>query len=224
MRAEDALAALKARADKAAAARMAAYHKADRTYLGLPNPEIAALVAEWRGALDLPGRVALADALWRSDIFEARVAAAKLLVQARIRDDEPVWRLVLSWAADFDSWAIADHAADVGARRLAAAPERLEEIEPWTRDDNLWIRRAALTFTLPWAKSRHPDAADLARRERVLGWAAGYAADREWFIQKAVAWWLRTLSKHDPARVRAFLEDHGGAMKPFARREAAKYL
>ena len=29
---------------------------------------------------------------------------------------------------------------------------------------------------------------------------------------------------HDPARVQAFLDIHGAAMKPFAAREAAKYL
>lgn len=221
---EDALAALTARGDAANAARMAAYHKAPRAYLGLANPGIDALVAEWRGALDVAGRVALADGLWRTDVFEARVAAAKLLVQARIRDDGPVWALVRSWVADFDSWAISDHAADAGARRLAAAPERLDDIEPWTGDPNVWVRRAALTFTLPWAKMRHPDADDLARRERVLGWAAGHVGDRDWFIQKAVAWWLRTLSKHDPERVKAFLAAHGDAMKGFARREAGKYL
>jgi len=30
-------------------------------------------------------RVALADALWQTDIFEARIAAAKLLTQAWLR-------------------------------------------------------------------------------------------------------------------------------------------
>lgn len=88
----------------------------------------------------------------------------------------------------------------------------------------MWARRAALVFTLPWAKGRHPDDADRAHRERILGWAAQYATDHEWFIQKAIGWWLRTLSKHDADRVRAFLAAHGEALKPFARREAGKYL
>ncbi|MDG1431462.1 MAG: DNA alkylation repair protein, partial [Paracoccaceae bacterium] len=45
-----------------------------------------------------------------------------------------------------------------------------------------------------------------------------------WFIQKAVAWWLRDLSKRDPERVVEFLDHHGEQMKPFARKEASKYL
>ena len=59
---------------------------------------------------------------------------------------------------------------------------------------------------------------------QVLGWAAGMVDDREWFIQKAIAWWLRDLSKHDPDRVRAFLDSHGPRLKPFVRKEAATYL
>jgi 3-methyladenine DNA glycosylase AlkD len=48
--------------------------------------------------------------------------------------------------------------------------------------------------------------------------------DRAWFIQKAIAWWLRELSKHDSDAVRAFLDEHGAAMKPFSAKEAAKLL
>ena len=67
------------------AAGSAAYHKADRTYLGVAVPVITDLVQGWRAGLDVPGRVALADALWQTNIHEARVAAAKLLTQARIK-------------------------------------------------------------------------------------------------------------------------------------------
>jgi 3-methyladenine DNA glycosylase AlkD len=88
----------------------------------------------------------------------------------------------------------------------------------------MWTRRAALGATLPWTKQNHPKPADLVCRDRILGWAAGYAADHDWFIQKAVGWWLRDLSKHDPARTRAFLAEHGAALKPFARKEAARKL
>ncbi len=203
---------------------MAAYHKAPRVYLGVSNPAIAARVAAWRAALDLPGRTELAAGLWETDIHEARVAAAKLLTQARMADDEPVWRLVASWVPRLDAWALADHAADAGSRRIAAAPARLDEVEEWTGSGNMWARRAALTFTLHLAKLNHPGPEDRARRERVLGWAAGYVADREWFIQKAVSWWLRTLSKREPERVRAFLEAHGARMKAFARKDAARLL
>ena len=70
----------------------------------------------------------------------------------------------------------------------------------------------------------NPKPGDLAARERILDWAARLADDRDTFIQKAIAWWLRDLSKRDAPRVRAFLADHGPRLKPFARKEAARLV
>ena len=220
-----ALAALRARADARKAMEMTAYHKAKRVCLGVSNPGIDDLVKTWKRGLVLHDRLALAEGLWRSDVHEARVAAAKFLTGTRFRpDDGAVWGMIVSWVPDFDAWAIADHAAIAGQRRLLADPSRLDTVEGWTRAPLLWTRRAALVMTLPWARLEAPAPDDLARRERILGWMAGYVADPEWFIQKAVAGWLRDLSKRDPDRTRAFLEAEGTALKSFARREAARHL
>ena len=221
---DDALAALKALAEPGRAEQMAGYHKVGRRYLGVPNSATNELTKEWRRCLEVPQRVALARQLWDTDIFEARLAAAKVLTQARLRPDDDAWLLIQSWVPTFDSWAIADHACMAGQRRLLANPTRLDQVESWVTSDHLWTRRAALVITLPWTKQNHPSAADLVIRDRVLDWAAGYVHDPEWFIQKAIAWWLRDLSRHDPDRTRRFLDSHGAAMKPFARKEAAKHL
>ncbi len=219
------LTALRSAADPERAVGMAAYHKAARVYLGVPAPEIDTLVADWRAALDVPGRIALARALWDSDIHEAMIAAAKLLTQARIREHEPeVWTELARWVPTFDGWAVADQACKAVERRLVAVPDRLDAVEGWTRDGSMWVRRAALVATLPWSKLNHPTGAELAARERILGWAASYVADRDWFIQKAVGGWLRSLSRHDPERVRAFVAGPGRALKAFARREAERRL
>lgn len=217
------LAALHALADPDRAADMRAYHKADRVYLGLTNPQLNDLIKNWREELDVPARVTVADGLWRSNIFDARVAAAKLLTQARLRpDDEAAWQLIATWYRDFDSWAIADHACMAGQKRLVADPSRLDRVEGWTRSEHMWTRRAALVITLPWTKQNTPNAAEIEARERILGWAAGYADDPQWFIQKAIGTWLRELSKRDPDRVTTFLDAHGAKMKHFARKEALR--
>ncbi|MDX2485073.1 MAG: DNA alkylation repair protein [Pseudodonghicola sp.] len=221
---DEALAQLEAHIEPGRAEQMATYHKQSRVVLGLPNPAINELTQGWRQALSVEERVALADQLWKSDIFEARLAAAKLLTQARMRPDEGAWTLIQSWVPEFDSWAIADHACIAAQKRLVADPARLDQVEDWTRSEHMWTRRAALVATLPWTKQNHPKPEDLERRDRILGWAAGYVPERDWFVQKAIGWWLRDLSKHDPDRVRAFLAEHGEAMKPFARKEASRYL
>ncbi|MCX7288773.1 MAG: DNA alkylation repair protein [Rhodobacterales bacterium] len=215
---------LQALADPAKAAGMAAYHKATRAYLGVPVPAIEVLTDRWRADLTLDDRLALAASLWTTDIHEARVAAAKLLTQARLRPDDAAWALIQSWVPDFDAWAIADHASIAGQKRLVADPARLATVEAWISSPHMWTRRAALVMTLPWTKQNFPKPADLAVRDRVLGWCATLAADPDWFIQKAIAWWVRDLSRHDTPRARAFIKDHGPRLRPFARTEAARHL
>ena len=221
---DEALTVLRARGDAERAAGSAAYHKVPRVYLGVPNPVLNDLSRDWRKEMDLPGRIALADALWQSDIHEARILAAKLLTQVRIRPDDAVWRLICSWVPTFDAWAVADHACMAGQRRVMADLSRLDEVEDWTTRDHMWSRRAALVITLPLTKLNFPKPHEQNARARVLGWAATYVPDPDWFIQKAVAWWIRDLSKHDDAAARAFLKAHGAGMKTFARKEAGKYL
>ena len=118
---------------------------------------------------------------------------------------------------DLDGWAVADNLAVVGGRCLLADPSRLDFVAAWVDSPHLWTRRAALVFTLPWTKEKRDP-------ERMLGWAARLASDRQWFIQKAIGWWLRELSKRDPSRVRRFLAEDGAALMAVARREATKYL
>jgi 3-methyladenine DNA glycosylase AlkD len=219
-----ALDALRAQVEPGRAEQMIAYHKQSRAVLGVGNEVLNMLSRDWRGQLDLEARVDLAAGLWASDIFEARILAAKLLTQARIKPDTAVWDLVQTWVPDFDSWAIADHAASAISKRLQADPARLDVVEGWTTSDHMWSRRAALVSPLPWAKLSNPKPAELATRERILGWAATYVQDRDWFIQKSIAWWLRDLSKHDADRTRAFLAEYSDQMKAFARKEAVKYL
>ena len=229
-----ALEEIRARAVPGKGAEMAAYHKTGRLCLGVSNPDLDALARAWRARIEdearaagdapLPRRLALADGLWETGVFEARIAAAKLLTQARIRGDDPVWALILGWIPQFDGWAIADAAAKAAERRLTADPSRMADLAPLTGAEHLWSRRAALVFSLPFAKGRHPNPAEAAAREQALDWAAALAADREWFIQKAIGWWLRTLSRHDPDRVRGWIDAHGATLKPFARREALRLI
>lgn len=221
---DDALAELTAAIEPGRADAMRSYHKQQRPVLGIPNPALNDITTAWRQALTVPERVDLARALWDADIFESRLAAAKLLTQARIKDDEQTWILIQSWVPQFDSWAIADHACMAGQKRLMANPTRVSDLQDWTGSDHMWTRRAALVITLPWTKQNTPKPTDLEIRDRVLGWCAHYVPDHTWFIQKAIAWWLRDLSKHDAPRVIAFLDRYGDGLKPFARKEAAKYL
>ena len=161
--------------------------------------------------------LALAVQLWREPVWDLKIVAARLLAHDSVPPTERPWRFVRARMTDLDGWAVADNLASVGSRCLLADPRRLDIAECWIGSPHLWTRRASLVFTLPWTRDgRDP--------ERMLGWAARLAEDPQWFIQKAIGWWLRELSKHDPRRVRRFLDDHGATLKRVARHEASKYL
>ena len=222
---DDILAQLDALANPADAIEMAKYHKTTRRVLGIKVPVLTDLSKEIREAVTLDERLALCADLWAADVHETRILAAKLLEQARIRpDDTSAWDLIASWVPDFDGWAIADHVCKSGEKRLMADPSRIDQVETWTVSPHMWTRRAALVITLPWTKMTFPKEAELAIRERILDWAGSYVRDHDWFIQKAIGWWLRDLSKRDPDRVRSFIDAHGAAMKPFARKEALRLI
>lgn len=195
---------LRAGADPDRAARIAARHKTGRETLGVPPEHVEALAAEWRAALDIDARIALARALWDSDIHEARLTAARLLVQARMRPDDAAWQIILDWAPQVDGAEIGDAVMATAARRLVASPVRLDDIEPWVQDANPWLRRSVLTATGPWARMNNLKPADRDIRDRVLGWAHDLAGDRNGAVRQAVATWLRDLEKHDPDRAAAW--------------------
>lgn len=218
----NAISALEAQGDPARAAEAAEYHKADRRYLGTPNAAIDALVAEWRADLGVEERVALASSLWHSNIHEARIAAAKLLLQARMRPDEAAWRLVQDWLPELDAWALADAASKAAEKRVMADLTRMDVAETWLSAENPWMRRAALIAVQPLAKKNFLK--DMDARERALEWLERLLPDKDFHVQEAISGWLRDLSKHDPERVRLFLAEHAEAMRGFTRKKAGQKL
>lgn len=129
-----------------------------------------------------------AQALWASGWREARLLASF--------SDEP--RLVteaqaLSWAEDFDSWEIVDHAADLFADSPGA--ERLVEV--FAADEREFVRRAAFAV-IAWAAVHRKKAPD----EYFLVWLPlieRHATDSRNYVRKAVNWALRQIGKRSPA-------------------------
>ncbi len=129
-----------------------------------------------------------AQALWSSGWREARVLASFT--------DEP--RQVTAaqahaWAADFDSWEIVDHAADL----LAESPEAAGLIEAFAADDREFVRRAAFAM-IAWAavhQKKVPDDRFLA----FLPLIERHAEDSRNYVRKAVNWALRQIGKRSPS-------------------------
>jgi 3-methyladenine DNA glycosylase AlkD len=87
-------------------------------------------------------------------------------------------------------------------------------LRDWARSPDRWLRRSALIAQLG-ARER----TDTALLTEVV---EANAADREFFVRKAIGWALRDFARTDPDWVRRFLADH--ELSPLSRREAAKHL
>jgi 3-methyladenine DNA glycosylase AlkD len=211
------LQALRALGDAERAEWEKRYQKSRWDHWGVPLPGMDRAIKETLGDLSQDEALDLCRRLWREPIWDLKIVAGRVLAQKGIEPDASVWSFVTGRMADLDGWALADNLASVASRCLIEDPARLDAVEAWVENPHLWTRRAALVFTLPWTKGERDP-------ERMLEWAARLAGDREWFIQKAIGWWLRELSKRDPKRVRRFLTEHGGKLTGVARREATKYL
>ena len=194
-----------------------AYQKSSWEHWGLSLPMMDLAIREIPKDLSPQKLISLSARLWREPVWDLKIIATRIVARDTMPVTEQLWKFVRARVPDLDGWAVADNLASVGSRCLIADPRRLDHVESWVASRRLWTRRAALVFTLPWTKdNRDP--------ERMLGWASKLADDPEWFIQKAIGWWLRELSKRNPSRVRQFLREHGAKLKTVARREALKYL
>jgi 3-methyladenine DNA glycosylase AlkD len=209
--------ALRAFGSPERAAQEKRYQKSRWDHWGVPLPSMDVAIKATLGDLSQEQALDLCRRLWREPVWDLKIVAGRILARKSIGPDAAVWGFVTERMPDLDGWAVADNLASVASRCLIEDSGRLDVVETWIENPHLWTRRAGLVFTLPWAKEKRDP-------ERMLGWAARLAEDREWFIQKAIGWWLRELSKRDPNRVRRFLTDHDGKLRGVAKREATKYL
>lgn len=193
------------------------YHKSQREHWGVSVPDCNKFAINLSQGLSHRKMIALARALWATNLFDPMVCAAKILSQPKILPSQEVWNTIVYFLRQVDGWALEDHLAHIAWKCILYDEHLLDELEQWTMQDNFWMRRATLVYTLPYAKpGRNP--------ERMLQWAASYALDPQWFIQKAIGWWLRVLGEHNPKRVVLFLTAHGHQLKGVAKKEATRKL
>src|SRR5262249_58023702 len=79
---------------------------------------------------------------------------------------------------------------------------RASEMRAWSKDRNMWVRRACIVSLIPLA--RIGQSLDL-----LYEIAARLHADREDLIQKAVGWALREAGKADMPRLERYLRASG---------------
>jgi len=212
---------LRERADPERAAGAQAYMKSPLPSLGVRVPTVRQAVA--RAAREFPPasaeqlRATVLE-LWRSSTFrEERYAAIDLTAHRLVAQDLdmlPVYEEIIRTGA---WWDFADGVSGRICNLLLAHPAEMTTVlRRWSRDPDVWVRRAAITSQLRAGKATD--------RRLLAAVIEPNLADREFFIRKAIGWALRQYARTAPEWVAAFVAGHRDAMSPLSRKEALRRL
>lgn len=149
--------------------------------------------------------LAFADIMIKDRYLEAKGVGIEVMACYR-RDFTP--RLLSAWkrwlARNYSSnWATTDSiCGSLIGPLLVSYPKLLNKMRGWSRDRNMWVRRASAVALIPSVR-------------RGVALNLGYAIartlhrDKEDLVQKAVGWMLREAGKADPARLERYLRGNG---------------
>jgi 3-methyladenine DNA glycosylase AlkD len=200
---ETAIDALKAEGDETRVSKLKSHFGAAHEYIGIAPGRLEEMARAWRKDVAFPERLELAKVLWASNIFDARLMAAKLLTQARIKDDFEVWAHLTDWLAQARTWAEVDALSSACARRVSADNTRMGKVYKLMRNESSLLRRAALSITEPLAKATNPTEVEKVALARICEWLPEALNDESKDVHRTAQSWLRSLSKHDFKRARA---------------------
>lgn len=132
---------------------------------------------------------ALAEALWDTGVYEAR------LLTSMVADPKAVTpELADRWRADFDNWAVCDTLCFNLLDRTSFA---FDLVDRWTALNDEFGRRAGFALLATLALHRKGETADFLSRLPLIEQASG---DERNFVRKGVNWALRAIGgKKDPA-------------------------
>ena len=158
-----------------------------------------------RGAWTIDEAMALADRLIADPYLETKSVGIELVGRYRRAFTPallPRWK---RWLARNHSanWATTDTMCGflIGPL-LVMHPGLAREMRLWSRDRNLWVRRASIVGLIPLVRTG--EALDLTYTI-----AKTLHADTHDLIQKAVGWTLREAGKVDAARLERYLRANG---------------
>jgi 3-methyladenine DNA glycosylase AlkD len=214
---------LKAKGTPKRAEGSKAYLKSELPFYGVTSAQmretVTAVVRETKRDLTRDELTAIARTLWTERVFDTQWAAAELLVQ-RVDllgpDDVP---LIEQWLREAKTWALVDMLAPAVMGPLVVEHAALgKTLDRWAKDDDFWVRRAAmLSLLVPLRKG----GGDFARFTR---YADAMLDEKEFFIRKAIGWILRETGRKTPDRVYAWLLPRAKRAAGLTVREATKYL
>lgn len=169
---------------------MARYGLSSPTTLGISMPQLRLIARE-------AGRNhELAQKLWKSGIYEARLLAF-MVDEYKLVTEEQMDR----WANDFDNWGIVDGCC---GHLFVKTPFAYKKAVEWSKRKEEFVKRAG--FSMMAALTVHDKKAEDDVFLKFLPIIAKAATDERNYVKKAVNWALRQIGKRNPALNKAAIE------------------
>ena len=152
----------------------------------------------------------LADALWETGWYEARMLASMVDEPASVTPEQ-----MDRWCREFDNWAICD---TVCFNLFDRTPYAWAKVAEWADEDDEFVKRAA--YALLWSLSRHDRVSDDEPFLNGLLLVEAASGDERVYVKKAVNMALRAIGKRNLALNTAALSVAGrlaGSPDPTAR-------
>jgi len=132
---------------------------------------------------------ALAEALWETDVYEARLLAAFVGEPEKLTP-----ALMDRWCRDFDNWGVVD---TVCFKLFDQSPHSWSRVEKWAKLKGEQQKRAGFVM-LACLAAHAKDAPDEEFRKflPLIEWGA---TDERNFVKKGVSWALRMVGRCSPA-------------------------
>jgi 3-methyladenine DNA glycosylase AlkD len=209
------------KADPEKAAGMARYMKTDMPFYGVQKrgrTEILQRLVKTFPPADRKQYEDLVLGLWdlphREEKYLA-IAFARQFADFVTTESLPLYRRLLVEGAWWDF--VDEVAVKVIGRLVLDDPARTwPVVDPWIDDEVMWLRRAAIICQI--------GAKENTDLERLLRFCSERAAEKEFFIRKAIGWALREHAKTDPEAVAAFATGHRDRLSTLSYREATKHI
>lgn len=201
---------------------MAGYAPTAESILGVAVPSVRQAAKHARSLVvdeSLNVRFELATKILALGFLETRLAAYELLQRDASLLSRQRLRIL---GAGVDNWGTVD-AFSVLLAGPAWLAGRLQDadIRRWARSRDPWWRRVAVVSTVVL---NTPSRGGTGDSRRTLAICRDVAGDEDKFVQKALSWALRSLSRWNPDGVTQFLEEHARTIPAFVRREVLNKL
>jgi 3-methyladenine DNA glycosylase AlkD len=203
------------------AVAMAAYMKTDMPFFGVKRPDCSRIFKEAMRRYPVATRadyVRGVHEFWARPHREEKymaVSLARAVPRYVSPPSLPLYRKLIVEGAWWDF--VDDVAAHLVGTLLLEHRERIAPVMgEWIDHSDMWLRRSALLAHL-----RHKDQTDEAT---LFDHCLRRAAEREFFIRKAIGWVLRQYARTAPDSVREFVLEHRDAWSGLTFREATKHL